>query len=286
MRSLPASPWFYVLFLVRFMNLPIIETLCYSAVWGTNLFRYFGTFMMKYVINTAIASTTGDVYFMLWAVRTLDISYRRAFSAVKDVTLLSAAAANGVAIVVLVGYFAFGDTSLAESAGKGTVTAIVAVTLAAAALSLLMLAFRGKVLAVTTPVLLRIIGYHTVRSAGDLILLGLQWTVGLPGTTFSDWISLLIVALLIARTPGVPAKDFLFLSLALALGDSVDADQTQVTAMFLADTALRQAALVPSLIAAALWRARPHPIPLDRVDEDLELPAPVNSEQDAPSQEG
>jgi hypothetical protein len=242
--------------------------------------------MMKYVLNTAVASTTGDVYFMLWAVRTLDISYRRAFSAVKDVTLLSAAAANGVAIVVLVGYFAFGDTSLAESAGKGTVTAIVAVTLAAAALSLLLLVFRGKVLAVTTPVMLRIIGYHTVRSAGDLIVLGFQWTVGLPGTTFSDWISLLIVALLIARTPGVPAKDLLFLSLALALGDSVDADQTQVTAMFLADTALRQLALVPSLIAAALWRARPHPIPLDRAGEDLELPPQVNSEEEAPSQEG
>ena len=112
-----------------------------------------------------------------------------------------------------------------------------------------------------------------------------HWS-GLPGTTFSDWISLLIVALLIARTPGVPAKDLLFLSLALALGDSVDADQTQVTAMFLADTALRQLALVPSLIAAALWRSRPHPIPLDRLDEDSALPERVNPEKDEPSQEG
>ena len=264
LRSLPASPWFYVLFLVRFFNLPVVETLCYSVVWSTNLFRYFGTFLMKYILNTAVAGATGDVYFMMWAVRTLGITYRRAFSAVKDVTLLSAAAANAVAVLVLAGYFASGDVSLAESVNSGVVNAVVGVTLGAAALSLLLLAFRGKVLAVSTKVMWQIIGLHTYRSAGDLVALGLQWTAGLPGTTFGDWITLLIVALLIARTPGIPAKDFVFLSLALALGKTVDAGQTEVTAMLLADTALRQAALVPSFIVGALWRSRPHPVPLER----------------------
>ena len=267
LRSLPRSPWFYALFFARFLNLPITETLCYSAVWATNLFRYFGVFLMKYILNTAVAGATGDVYFLLWAVRTLGIGYRRAFSAVKDVTLLSAAASNGVAVVVLVGYFAFGDLSLTDSVQPGVMSAIIAVTLGAAALSLLLITFRGKVLGVRTPVMWRILGYHGARSAGDIILLGLQWTAGLPGTSFTDWISLLIVALLVSRTPAIPAKDFLFLSLALSLADTIDADHTQVTALFLTDTALRQAAFVPSFVAGVLWKSRPHPLPLDRQDE-------------------
>jgi hypothetical protein len=266
-RSLPTSPWFYLLFLLRFLNLPIIDVLCYSAVFATSLFRYFGTFLMKFLLNMAVAGASGDVYFLFWAVRTLGIGYRRAFSAVKDVSLLSAAASNTVAVLVLGAYFAFGDLSLADSISPGAMTAIVAVILGAMTLSLLMIAFRGRVLAVTTPVMWRIIGYHLIRSGGDLVLLGFQWTAGLPGTTFGDWVDLLIVAVLVARAP-LPAKDLLFLSLALALGETVDADRNAVTALFLADTALRQLAFVTSFVIGAVWRTRPHPVPLDRPDDD------------------
>ncbi|MGB5694890.1 MAG: hypothetical protein WBM46_04495 [Polyangiales bacterium] len=273
LRSLPTSPWFYVLFLTRFITLPIIDTLCYSAVFATSLFRHFGTFLMKYILNMAVAGATGDVYFLFWAVRTLGIGYRRAFSAVKDVSLLSAAASNTVAVLVLGAYFALGDLSLTDSISRGAMITIIAVTLGTATLSVLFIAFRGKVFAVSTPVMWRIIAYHIIRSGGDLTLLGFQWTVGLPGTTFGDWINLLIVAVLVARAPGLPAKDFLFLSLALALGDTVDADSTKVKALFLTDTALRQIAFGVSFIAGSLWRSRPHPIPLDRSgdeDEDTE----------------
>lgn len=267
LRSLPRSPWFYLLFLARFLNLPITETLCYSAVWATNLFRYFGTFLMKYTLNAAVAGATGDLYFLLWAVRTLNMGYRRAFSAVKDVTLLSAAASNGVAVVVLGAYFAFGDLSLTHSVRPEVMSAIIVVTVGAAALSLLVIVFRGKVLAVGTPIMWRILGYHAARSSGDIILLGFQWTAGLPGTSFIDWISLLIVALLVSRTPAIPARDFLFLSLALGLADTIDADQARVTALFLTDTALRQAAFVPFFIAGILWKSKPRPLPLDRPNQ-------------------
>jgi len=263
LRSLPKSPWFYILFLARFFLLPCVEVLCYSAVWAMNLLRYFGVFLLKLILNSSVAGGTGDLYFMLWAVRTLRISYRKAFSGVKDVTLLSAAAANAVAVVVLGGYLAFGDLTLMQSVRPQALGAIIGVTLAAAVLSLFVILFRGKVLGVSTSVMWRILGYHGVRSAGGIILLGLQWTVGLPGSVFTAWISLLVVDLLVARTPFLPAREFLFLSFALALADTVDAPEAQVTALFLADTALRQIVLVPSLIVGMLWRAKPQPLPLD-----------------------
>jgi hypothetical protein len=263
LRSLPTSPWFYLLFLARFFLQPIVEAFCYTAVWGIHMFRHFGVFLVKLVMNTSVAGMSGDMYFLVWAVRTLRIGYRKAFSGVKDVTLLSAAAANMVAVVVLGGYLAFGDLSFAQKVRPQVLGIIIGVTLGAALLSLLVIAFRGKVLGVGTRTMWRVIGYHVVRSAGNLVLLGFQWTAGLPGSTFSAWISLLVVDLLTSRTPFIPAREFLFLSLALALADTIDAPQAQVSAMFLADTAMRQVFVVGSIIMGLSWRSRPRPLPLD-----------------------
>ena len=274
LRSLPSSPWFYVLFLARFFLQPTVEVLCYTAVWGINLARYFGVFLVKLVMNTSVAGMSGDVYFLVWAVRTLRISYRKAFSGVKDVTLLSAAAANIVAVIVLGGYLVFGDLTLMQTVRPAALGIIIGVTLAAALLSLLVILFRGKVLAVRTSTMWRIIGYHLVRSGGNLVLLGMQWTVGLPGSVFTAWISLLVVDLLVQRTPFIPAREFLFLSLALALADTIDAPQAQVTALFLADTAMRQMVVVPSLIAGFLWKSKPQPLPLDPEAEEVAADSP------------
>jgi hypothetical protein len=262
-RSLPASPWFYLLFLARFFLQPTVEALCYTAVWGINMFRYFGALLIKLVMNFSVAGGSGDLYFLVWAVRTLRISYRKAFSGIKDVTLLSAAAANVVAVVVLGGYFAFGDLTLTEKVRPGVLSIIIGVTLGAAILSLSVIFFRGKVLGVGRRNMWRIIGYHVVRSGGNLVLLGLQWTVGLPGSVFTAWFSFLVVELVVQRTPFIPAREFLFLSVALALADTVDAPQAQVTALFLADTAMRQIIIVPSLIAGFVWRTKPLTLPLD-----------------------
>jgi hypothetical protein len=148
-----------------------------------------------------------------------------------------------------------------ESVSPGVLGLIIGVTLATAVASLLVIRFRGAVLAVDSPVVWRVFGYHGVRSILRIVFIGLQWTVGLPGSSFSDWISLLVVDLLVSRTPLIPAREFLFLSLALGLAGTIDAPEAQVTALFLTDTALLQVGAVGSLIAAVLWRSRPRPLP-------------------------
>jgi hypothetical protein len=260
LHSVPRSPWFYVIFLVRYLNVPIADALSYSAVWAQNLFRHFGVFLMKRMINSSLSAGSGDIYFLLWSVRTLRVTYWQAFSAGKDVTLLSAAAANAVAAVVLGAYLAFGDLSLMQSVRPGLLGLIIGVTLVAAILSLLVVRFRGKVLGISAHVMWRVLGYHGARNVARILLLGLQWTVGLPGSSFPDWIGLLIVDLLVSRTPLVPAREFLFLSLALGLASTIDAPEAQVTALFLTDIALLQVGAVASLIAGIAWRSKADPL--------------------------
>lgn len=275
LRSLPSSPWFYLFFLARFFVVPVTDVFCYSAVWGTSLFRYFGVFLIKHILNSAVVGFSGDMHFMLWAVRTLRIGYRRAFSAIKDVTLLSAAASNAVTVLVLGAYLGFGDLTLVHSVGPSALGLIVGITLVAAVLSLLTIIFRGKVLAVGTSVMRRILGYHTARASGSLVLLGFQWTAGLPGPGFLAWMSLIIVELLVGRLPPFPGRPFIFLSLALHLAGTINAPEAQVTALLLTDSALRHAVLVPSFITGVLWRTRSHPLPLNSGDDAAEDRAPA-----------
>jgi hypothetical protein len=279
-RSLPASPWFYFLFLVRFTIQPIIEALCYTAVWSINMLRYFSVLLTKLVMNSSLAGGSGDLYFLVWSVRTLRLSYQKAFTGIKDVTLLSAAAANAVAVVILGIYFAFGDLSLNDAVSREVWSLIIGATIVAALISLSVIAFRGKivgvgaikgrVLGVDTGTMWRVLFYHVVRSVGVLVLTGLQWTVGLPGSVFSAWFGFLVIQLVVRRTPFIPAKELLFLSIALALFDTVDAPEAQVKALFLADTALLQLVNVPSLITGVVWRSKPLSIPLD---PDTETPS-------------
>lgn len=254
LQSLPSSPWFYLFFAARYMLLPVAEVLCYSAVWATSLFRHFGVFLIKRLMNASVAGASGDVYFLLWSVQHLHISYRDAFSAVKDVTLLSAAAANGVAVVVFGGYLVFGDRSVFDGVEPRVIGLIIAVTFVSAVLSLFVVGFRGKILRVDTPTMRRILGIHTVRAAGSLVLLALQWHAAIPEVGLFAWVNLLIIQLVVSRTPAIPARELVFLSIALAMVGTIHAPSAQLEAMFLVDAALIQLLAIPSLILGALWR--------------------------------
>ncbi|MEM7137296.1 MAG: hypothetical protein AAF500_11990 [Myxococcota bacterium] len=258
-RSLPTSPWFYAAWLGRYLLLPVTEVLCYSAVFARNLFRDFGAFLLKRLMNASLAGGSGDTYFLVWLVEHLSLSTRQAFSAIKDVTLLSAAAANGVAVVVLGAFLVWGDWRVLTGVEEHVVALVVGVTFAAAALSVLVIAFRGKVIGVSTRTMGRIIGLHTIRSAGALVLLGLQWSAAVPEVDAATWANLLIVALLVSRTPFLPAPELLFLTIALALVGTIDAPQARLEAMFLADAALVQIFAIPSLVVALVWRRRRAP---------------------------
>ena len=267
LRSLPTSPWFYLLFLARFFLQPTIEALCYTAVWGINLFRYYGVLLIKLVMNFSLAGGSGDLYFLIWSVRTLRLSYRKAFSGIKDVTLLSAAAANIVAVVVLGGYFFFGDLTFTKAVEPRGTQPHHRRYLGGCAFEPFgdPVSWKGARGWYADHV-----AHHRISHPSEwrsLVLLGLQWTVGLPGSIFSAWISFLVIDLLVQRTPFIPAREFLFLSIALALADTVDAPQAQVTALFLADTTMRQLVIIPSLIAGFFWKTRPLPLPLDPGEE-------------------
>lgn len=253
--ALPTSPWFYAIFLIRYLSFPLIEIACYSIIFGRALFRNLGVFLQKQVLNFSIMELSGDAFFALWSVRRLGVSAMTAALAVKDVTILSAAAANTLAVFVLGAYAVFGDGTLERVAGPEITWIVVGSTLAAALVSIAIFVFRGRVLSLSTRKAAEVFGLHLFRVTIGMPLLAYQWSAGLPGTPLSAWFTFLILDLLISRTPFLPGKQFLFVALGIELAGLVDAPREAVAALFLVNAALTQAvAFLSFLIGSAMAR--------------------------------
>ncbi|MGF1544998.1 MAG: hypothetical protein ACFB00_10935 [Parvularculaceae bacterium] len=252
--SLPSSPWFYIFFLMRYLLVPVTEALVYGVIWARNFFVDFGVLLKKRVLNFSVGAQAGDVWFVFWAAQRLQIRKRDAFSAVKDVTMLSAAASNVVAALLLAFYAVFGERGAFDAAGGNVLAWVSAAVAGGLLISALALWWRGGLIRLPRPKGVFVGVAHAGRCLINLALLGAQWSAGLPGVSAIAWLNFLVVDMLVARAPLIPGKDLVFLSLALSLTASVNAPETALTAMFIANTALSQIAAATSFALATLWR--------------------------------
>ncbi|MGE0410172.1 MAG: hypothetical protein AB7P23_13045 [Amphiplicatus sp.] len=58
--ALPASPWFFAFFLLRYLALPVTETAAYEIIWRRPLLRRLPAFLRKRVYNYAVAGYSGE----------------------------------------------------------------------------------------------------------------------------------------------------------------------------------------------------------------------------------
>jgi len=257
LANLPASPYFYVLGLARFLVLPTAETAVYSVIWRRNLAPRYGAFLHKRVLNTAVAGHSGDLYFMWWASKRLGVGYRRAFSAVKDATILSAAAANFVATAALLPYLFLGDLSLFDELGEGMAAAVLASIVLGAALTGAAFFFRRRVLKLALPAAAAVTGIHLARVVASFSIAIWQWSVGLPGVALVVWLNFTVLEIFTARLPFLPAREIVFLALSLQIAGSVGAPEAAVAALFLAQAALAQVLNLAAFAAGLAWPAPP-----------------------------
>ena len=99
--ELPESPLFYLIFVLRYLALPLSEIPTYEIVWRRPLWRRFSAFLRKRVYNFAVMGYSGEAFFTLWARRNLDLSDREIVAGVKDNNLISALVSN-IATAILV----------------------------------------------------------------------------------------------------------------------------------------------------------------------------------------
>jgi len=254
--ALPRTPWFYLLFVVMFLALPVSEVWIFRRLLGRQLPGALPVFIRKRVFNSAFVGYSGELYLFVWARQRLGIASKTLLLAIKDNAILSALASATITSVLL-GMFMIGGRARwiadwLQSAGG----VVIAVLLVAGFLTPLLLRLRRRILSVAWRVAATVLGIHMARIIIVVLLQATQWAVVLPSEPWSVWATFLTVQMVISRLPLVPNRDLLFLSAALEMSHIVDGPRAAMAGLLLAGGALTQGSNLLFFVLTSFERRR------------------------------
>lgn len=238
--SLPSSPWFYTFFALRFLALPISEIALYEIVWSQPLMRHFFVFIRKRVYNFAVMGYSGEAFLTIWARRRLALSDKKIIVGVKDNNLLSAFASNAATVILVIGVTVTGGLHAVLSAFPGAGWLFSLAFLSAATLSVLVMVFREKLIALPEGVMPKLLTVHAGRQVLIILLHAAMYAAALPGAPIMAWITFIAMQLVLSRVPFLPNQDIVYLGAALTLSPIVGAPEAAVAGMLVAEAGLSQ----------------------------------------------
>jgi len=241
-NALPQNLWFLPVLLALYFALPIADWIIFQRLWALPASGFL-VLLAKRIGNEVLISYSGEVYFYLWARKRTELS-SAPFGAIKDVNILSALAANLVALLLLMFTYPFiSQLHLGQYTHASVIFAAVMLTT-----SFLILLFSRRVFTLERAQLRWIFGVHILRLTAGVLLCALLWFIILPGPHFGFWLVLSMIRLLVGRLPFLPNKEALFAVVAVFLVGQDSAVSTLIT--LTASTMLALHILVAAILGA------------------------------------
>ena len=242
-NALPQNLWFLPVLLALYFALPIADWIIFRRLWALPVSGFL-ILLAKRIGNEVLISYSGEVYFYLWARKRTDLS-AAPFGAIKDVNILSALAANLIALtLLLVTYPLISQLNFGEYTDASVITAAIFLVL-----SFAVLLFSRRVFTLERNALWWIFGVHVIRLTAGVLLCALLWFIILPGPHLGFWLILSMIRLLVGRLPFLPNKEALFAVIAVFLVGQDSAVSTLIT--LTATSILALHFLVASILGAA-----------------------------------
>lgn len=218
--NLPTQFLFYLFFLLLYFSIPLAEILIYRITWRFNIEQSIPAFIKKRVLNKDILGYSGEVYFFAWAQKNVHQSDVRLAETIRDNNIISAAASNTIALILLGLFFFFGQWEVAAVLNRlngqylmmGGVGLVIVVPV--------LIRFRKYVFSMPLKTTLLIFGIQCVRmTLGQVLQIG-QWAVVLPEVPLGTWITYAAVSIVVSRIPFVSNKNLIFLGIGVEIASS------------------------------------------------------------------
>jgi hypothetical protein len=260
-RSLPADPRFYAIFLVLYFTLPLTESVIYRLAWGTRFWQNLPVFVKKRIYNKDLLGYSGEAYLFAWGRRHTGLPARRVFGIIRDNVVLSGAGSTAFAVVLLAVFLIVGNLEplgISRQSGGLYLIAGLAILGGAAAVGA---RFRHRLFVLSGRMLALLFVLHFGRLAVMNVLQVVQWDLIIPGVGVPSWFVFLAVQVMISRLPILPARDLLFLGASVELAGVLGIPRAEMAAMLVVLSALDKALnLVLFLAVSALDARRPDPL--------------------------
>lgn len=238
--ALPVSPWFYILFALRYLALPLSEIPAYELVWERPLWGHFSAFIRKRVYNFAVMGYSGEAFFTLWARRRLEVTDRAILIGVKDNNILSALVSNLATVALIVLLAASGHLKTGLDALPGSILLFSLAFLSAFGLAAAVIVFRRQIIHLPDGMMPKLIVIHGARMALIIVLHAAMYMAALPGAPLMAWVMFIALQLVLSRIPFVPNQDLVFLTAALHLAPIVGQPEAAIAGMLVAEAGLSQ----------------------------------------------
>ena len=235
-RSIPTEPWFYVLWAIAYVRLPVIEMFIYRRVWKKSRLALLYAFLRKRALNADVVGYSGEVYLLAWARKAVPEPPDRLWKAIKDNLIMSSLCSVGTAVVMLLGLALSGllDPWLGGTWGWYAFGAVVVTTLIIA----LLVQFRSTVFSFPLSVIAWMGGWHSARFLMGYVLSVTMWWVVLPEVPMATWALLLTLFILTDRIPIIPSRDLLFVGVSLELSATMGVPEAALAGLLLTQTVL------------------------------------------------
>lgn len=237
-RSLPRTPWFYLVLGAMYLLLPVSEAVIYGRTWDVGARSLFPVLIRKRVLNVDVLGYSGEFYLYLWAKDRLPRPGPEIRAAIKDNLILSSIATILAALVLLAALLATGLVRPGELGLRADALYVGAGCFATFLVATLLVRFRHVLFTLPRPLLVMTGAVHLSRFFLGYVLQVLQWWVVLPEVSMQTWAILLCVFVVINRIPLLPSSDLVFVGVGAELTPLLDVPVAPVVGMLLVRSAL------------------------------------------------
>ena len=240
LQSLPVSPWFYILFGVLFISLPVAEIFIYRRLWPFKRWEGFRAFLTKMVYNHEVVGYSGEVSLFLWARKRVGHSDKQIFKHIRDNSIISSIVSHLVAVTLLLALLWTGTLDLSHLLEDTAPLYIGVGILALIVIIALVVQFRRYLFELPLRSAVPIFGIYITRFLLHHAGMVLMWMAAIPGAPLSVWLTFLAMFIVINRIPFMPSKDLFFMWVGLEYARGLDITIAAVAGMLLVFSALHK----------------------------------------------
>lgn len=255
-RSLPTTPWFYVLFALLYVSLPVAEVFIYRVTWAFDGWRSFPAFIKKRVYNRDVMGYSGEVYFFAWARRHLGLPDAEILKTIRDNNILSSVASTAVAVALLGVFVMAGHVSLTDWIGDRAGTYALVGAAGLAVLAPILLRYRRYLFSMAWKPALLILGIQAGRLVLGQVMQIAQWEVVIPEVEMGVWFTFAAVSIILTRIPFLPNQNLIFLGAGVELSGMMDVPTAALAGMLLVTSVLDKAVNVTLFALISLGERR------------------------------
>ncbi len=231
-QGLPRNPGFYVLLVVLYFLLPVIQFLAYRVVWDFRPGPAIRAFIKKRILNRDVLGYSGEVYIFAWARDHVAMRSRALMECIRDMNIISAVASTLIAILLLAFFALEGQVNVRDLIGETQAAVLIGGIGGSLILFVIVFTRRKWLFSMPWKQTRIVFGLHVVRVLVRQLLEITMWHLAMPEVPLETWFTYAAASIIVYRLPFIPNQDLLTMAVAVSIAGAMTVSEAHIAAVF------------------------------------------------------